>query len=234
MLKRTLLLATAAAAVLILAAPAAHASTVWLCKPGLAKNPCLPSLKTTLISPTGKTTGTVNVKRQKSPQWDCFYVYPTVSDQKRPQATKHIDPEERSIALYQTAYYSRDCRVYAPMYRQITIQGLLQPDTVTPAMRTSAYNDVRDAFRDYLRRYNKGRGIVLISHSQGTFVLRNLIAKEIDPKPGVRKRLISAALMGGNVLVKKGKTVGGDFKTVPACQSNRQIGCVIAWSTYNE
>src|SRR4051794_2572867 len=200
MLKRTLLLATAAAAVLILAAPAAHASTVWLCKPGLPKNPCLPSLKTTLISPTGKTTGTVNVKRQKSPLWDCFYVYPTVSDQKAPQATKHIDPEERSIALYQAARYSSLCRIYAPMYRQITLQGLLNPASVTQKMRDTGYGDVRDAWRYYLKHYNKGRGVILIGHSQGTFVLRTLVAKEIDKSAQLRKQLIAGVLLGGNVL----------------------------------
>ncbi len=45
-------------------------------------------------------------------------VYPTVSDQTTPLATMRIDPEERSIALYQTARYSQYCRVYAPMYRR--------------------------------------------------------------------------------------------------------------------
>ena len=76
--------------------------------------------------------------------------------------------------------------------------------------------------------------MVLIGHSQGTFVLRPLIAKEIDPKPRVRRRLISALLLGGNVLVKKGSDVGGDFKHVRACRSRTQTGCVVAFSTFDE
>ncbi len=86
--------------------------------------------------------------------------------------------------------------------------------TATAADRARAYQDVRDAWRDYLRNYNHGRGVVLIGHSQGSFVLRELVAKEIDSKPKVRERLISALLLGGNVTVKKGKDVGGDFKHV--------------------
>jgi hypothetical protein len=49
----------------------------------------------------------------------------------------------------------------------------------------------------------------------------------------VRKQLVSAVLLGGNVLVKKGKDVGGDFQHVRACRSSTQLGCVIAFSTFN-
>jgi hypothetical protein len=93
---------------------------------------------------------------------------------------------------------------------------------------------VRDAWRDYLRHYNRGRGVVLMGHSQGTFLLRQLVAKEIDGKPKLRKRMISAVLLGGNVTVKKGRDVGGDFKHIRACRSRSQTGCVIAFSTFGE
>ena len=91
---------------------------------------------------------------------------------------------------------------------------------------------MRAAWRDYLKKHNKGRGVVLIGHSQGTFVLRDLIAKEIDPKPRERRRLISALLLGGNVLVAKGKDRGGDFKRLRACRSSRQLGCIVAFVTF--
>ena len=63
--------------------------------------------------------------------------------------------------------------------------------------------------------------MVLIGHSQGSFVLRQLIAKEIDPKKSARKLLVSAYLLGGNVTVKQGKDVGGDFKHVRACHTKK-------------
>ncbi|MCW2993963.1 MAG: hypothetical protein JWQ18_1458, partial [Conexibacter sp.] len=89
------------------------------------------------------------------------------------------------------------------------------------------------AWRDYLKHDNKGRGIVLIGHSQGSFVLRQLIAQEIDKNAKVRKRLVSAILLGGNVLVKKGSDKGGDFQNVKACRAATQLRCVIAFSTFN-
>jgi Protein of unknown function (DUF3089) len=226
---------TAAAATAAVAAPgAASASTTWLCRPGLASNPCTPGLATTTISPTGQTLGRVTPKATKNPKIDCFYVYPTVSNQPGPQATKRVDPEERSIALYQAARYSSTCRIYAPMYRQVTIAGLLKPATVTARMQATAYADVRAAWLDYLKHDNKGRGVVFIGHSQGSFVLRQLIAREVDKKAAVRKKLVSAVLLGGNVLVKRGSDHGGDFQNIKACHSATQLRCVIAFSTFGD
>ncbi len=220
------------------AAPAAAKGTVWLCLPGHHPDPCTPGLSTTVYTPTLKKLRVTHPKQVKHPAFDCFYVYPTVSDQKTPVANLHVDPVERSIALYQVARYSQYCRVFAPMYRQTTLAGINVPGTTpirpTPAQAAEGPADVSAAFKTYLRRYNHGRGFVLIGHSQGSFVLRKMIAKLVDPKPSVRRRLISAILMGGNVLVKDGSDVGGDFKHIPACHSNTQLGCVIAFSTFDE
>src|SRR3954470_1815343 len=214
---------TVVAIAIALVAPAgASAKVVWLGKPGLRANPCEPSLTTTAFSPSATRLGVQHVRRARHPKADCFYVYPTVSDQKRPQATQVVDDVLRSIALYQAARYSRDCRVFAPVYRQTTIDGLLHPETVTAKMRATTYANVVEAWRTYLRKFNHGRGVILIGHSQGTFLLRKLVAKEIDSKPAVRKRLISAILLGGNVTVKKGRDRGGDFKHIRACRSRRQ------------
>lgn len=235
-MRRVRLLPVAAVALAcVVALPAsASAKTVWLCKPGKADDACDVSLNTTRFSPTGKRLGVDRIKAPRRPKFDCFYVYPTVSDQDTPTANFKIDPELRSIALYQAARYTSECRVFAPVYRQVTLAGILGVAPPSTAESERAYTDVRSAWRDYLRKYNHGRGVVLVGHSQGTFMLRQLVREEIDPKPRLRKRLISALLLGGNVLVKQGKDTGGDFKKIPACRSRRQTGCVIAFSTYNE
>ena len=229
----SLMAALVLVAVTSLAPASANAKVVWLCKPGQKANPCEPSLTSTLFSPTGQELAVQHTRRAKRRKADCFYVYPTVSDQKRPQATQVVDDVLRSIALYQAARYSRDCRMFAPVYRQVTIQGLLQPDTVTPKMREQGYADVLEAWRTYLRRLNHGRGVVLIGHSQGTFVLRRLIREQVDRRRAARKRLVSAVLLGGNVVVKKGRDRGGDFRKLRACRSRKQTGCILAFSGFN-
>ncbi len=211
------------------------AKTVWLCLPGHQPDPCTPGLSTTVYTPAFTQVGVQHPQAVKKPAIDCFYVYPTVSGQPTGNANLTIDPEERSIALYQAARYSQYCRVFAPMYRQVTLGGIgtgtpptTKPNSVEPV------TDVEAAFEAYLRTYNHGRGFVLIGHSQGSFVLRSVIAKLVDPKPAVRARLLSAILMGGNVLVKRGKGIGGDFQHIPACRSGTQLGCVIAFSTFDQ
>jgi hypothetical protein len=227
--------AVLAALLLVPAGASAKEKTVWLCRPGLADNPCAPGMQTTRYANDGTVLGVDNPGTAGRRKVDCFYVYPTVSDDKSDNADLSIDPEERSIALYQAARYSLDCRVFAPMYRQVTLMRLaLGRDTITPEMRKIAYDSALAGWKEYLRKFNDGRPVVLIGHSQGTYVLRQLIAEQVDPKPALRKRLVSAILLGGNVLVKKGKDSGGDFKHIPACHSQKQLGCAVAWSTFNE
>ena len=176
-----------------------------------------------------------NPANARRPKIDCFYVYPTISNQATANADRSVDPELIAIAEAQAARYSRACRVYAPVYRQLTLVALTAfPEEEQRAAIKLAYADVRAAWRDYLENYNHGRGVVLIGHSQGTIMLTQLLRSEIEPRRAIRKRLVSAILLGGNVTVRQGSKVGGSFRRTPPCRSQEQIGCVIAFSTYNE
>jgi len=124
------------------------------------------------------------------------------------------------------------CRVYAPVYRQITLSALDQPARITLADALIAYNSVLAAFRDYLAHYNHGRGIVFIGHSQGASILIKLLKDQVDAKPAMRHQLVSALLLGGNVTVRKGRSTGGDFDHIPLCGSSMQTGCVVAYSSF--
>jgi hypothetical protein len=126
------------------------------------------------------------------------------------------------------------CRVYAPVYRQITLRALDHPSRITLANALVAYRSVLGAFRTYLAHYNNGRGIVFIGHSQGAVILIRLLEREVDGTPALRQRLVSALLMGGNVTVAKGRRVGGDFAHIPACGSRDETGCVIAYSSFTK
>ena len=234
---RTLLVAVVGAAAFMvsgLAASAASAETTWLCKPGLANNPCLNSEETT-VRLDGGATFVEHAKPAKEPPIDCFYVYPTVSSQGTINANEEINPEEIAIAESQASRFSQVCKVYAPIYPQLTIpaiNGYL--GEVKPENSVKAYTGVATAFLEYIARYNDGRGFELIGHSQGSAMLEQLIKEVIETKPALRKQLVGAIVLGGQVIVPEGKNVGGTFKTIPGCSVIGQTGCVIAYSSFLE
>jgi hypothetical protein len=213
---------------------AARADVEWLCRPGLASSPCQGDQTTRYFEPDGSSrVGRPAVP--KDPPIDCFYVYPTVSNQSTMNATKSPDPEVRSIAVVQAQRFSTRCRLFVPLYRQVTAAGVsLASQTHDTSGYDTAFADVREAWLKYLRDDNHGRGVLLLGHSQGSRMLRALIRREIDPNPIVRDRLVSAIIPGANATVAKGRRVGGDFSNIPACEAAAQTGCVISYSTFNE
>jgi hypothetical protein len=204
-------------------APTRLQKTVWLCLPGRAANPCTTSLATTVIGANGSKT-VEHPKRPANPPIDCFYVYPTVSDQPTGNADLSIGFPQILVAETQAAQFSQVCKVYAPVYRQITNDGLVNRSL--HASLQLAYYDVARAWHDYLAHYNHGRGVVLIGHSQGAYVLKHLVANVIERLPAQRRLLVSAILLGGQVH-------SGDFTRVPPCGSHSATGCVIAYSSFD-
>ena len=207
------------------------AGTVWLCRPGLADDPCTSNISTASVAADGATTYT-RILPAKNPKIDCFYVYPTVSPEPTPNADLTIQSIEVAVADAQAAPFSRSCRVYAPMYRQLTLQAI-SGHGLSARSEAAAYTSLLSDWLDYLAHYNHGRGFVLIGHSQGAAMLIGLIRRQVDANPALRKHLVSAILLGGNVTVPVGKSVGGDFAHVPACRAQTETGCVVAYSSFD-
>ena len=203
----------------------------WLCRPG-RQDACAVDLTTTVVSASGKLTRETWTSNPKAPI-DCFYVYPTVSNDATPNSDMNAGPEELAVIRAQFARFGSECRTYAPLYRQVTLTALRAFIAGKPVSANFAlgYNDVVDAWNYYLEHDNQGRGVVLIGHSQGSMVLTQLIRNEIDGKP-VQSRIVSALLLGTSLPVPRGKDVGGAFKQMPLCRSASQTGCVITYASF--
>ncbi len=218
-------------------------TTIWLCKPGMADDPCTFSPKATSILASGeRTTGSLTSVHPPStgPKFDCFYVYPTVSNQKSPNSNLLVKKPEIEAAIGQVSQFSRLCAVWAPMYRQATetsvMEGLLgNGPTAQTTLRTTftvAYDSLLSGWKDFLAHDDDGRPIILIGHSQGAAILIHIIATQIDNNATLRHRLVVAIIAGGNLQVPTGKTVGATFAHVPLCTLASQTGCVIAYSSF--
>jgi hypothetical protein len=206
--------------------------TVWLCRPGAASDPCDTTRTTTsvglnFVKGTFATAVTSHAK-----EFDCFYVYPTVSTEPSLNSDLSIQKEETDIAVGQASQFSSVCNVWAPMYRQATGASLRDGEAFTSQVITTAYDSVLAAWRDYLAHDNHGHPVIFIGHSQGAAMLIRLLRAQIDPSAQLRKKLVSAIILGGNVQVAKGRDVGGSFRHIPTCASAKETGCVIAYSSF--
>jgi hypothetical protein len=205
----------------------------WLCRPGAAKSACEVDLSTTIVAADGKLSREA-YKGDANAPIDCFYVYPTISTDQTEHSDMNPDPAELNVIRQQFARFGSVCRLYAPMYRQVTLVGLrkvLAAGNVSGLQQGVGFDDIRDAWRYYLEHDNKGRGYVLVGHSQGSYVLMELIRQEIEGKPA-EARMVSALLLGATLPVAKGKDVGGVFKSIPLCHTATQTHCVINYSTF--
>jgi Protein of unknown function (DUF3089) len=210
---------------------AADRSTVWLCRPGQPADPCTGNLTATSVTAAGATTVVPNMPATSS-KYDCFYVYPTVSMQSGTNANLKVQPVEIAAAAEQAAQFSQVCNVWAPVYRQRTSGDLAKGLGSDPAADQIAYASLLSAWKEYLANDNDGRPVIFIGHSQGAAMLIRLLRNVIDPSATLRHQMVSAIILGGNVQVPKGKTVGGSFKNIPICTAAGQDGCVIAYSSF--
>lgn len=211
--------------------PADYAQdAAWICRPGVDDGTCSTNLDAMDVDAKG-TRVPEAWAAAKDAKIDCFYIYPTVSNDPTLYSDMNAGPEERRTVHSQLARFGAKCRLFAPIYHQFT-NAALRYSMSAPAGGPEldfnpAYEGVLAAWKSYLARDNKGRGVVLIGHSQGAILLKRLIAEEIDGRPA-QKLLVGAYLAGNLDLTSKA------FRAIQPCAAAGQTGCVTAWSSYLE
>lgn len=201
----------------------------WLCLPGRS-DPCsTQDLTTSVIAADGGVTLEPFV-RAAEPGVDCFYVYPTISTDKTPNSDMTPDDEPRVAAVH-FARFSSVCRTFSPLYRQVTLAALGKTMSGQPsgADMEQPYKDVKAAFDWYLANENKGRGIVLIGHSQGAGIVQRLTRDHFDGKP-LQKQLVGTMPIGWSVPVND----KGMFGTIPSCSKLGQTGCLVSYVSFRD
>lgn len=205
----------------------------WLCRPG-RNDACAIDLSATIVEASGAQRVETAARAQDG-AIDCFYVYPTVSNDAGANSDLVANDEELRVVASQFARFASVCRTFAPMYRQLTLTALRQAMAggapLTPQSGAVAYGDVEAAFQHYLDHDNNGRPFVLIGHSQGARMLQTLVQRRIDGQP-LQQRMLSAMLLGSNLSVPDGADVGGAFQNVPLCRTPQQTGCAISYVSF--
>ncbi len=209
----------------------------WLCLPGrpdAKADACVGDWSATIINADGSATVEPFIADPNAPI-DCFYVYPTVSTDLSGNSDWDVDIQETGVAAIQLARFGGVCKLYAPIYRQVTLTALASDSAGFSIDRDVplADADVKAAWDYYLEHYNAGRGVVLLGHSQGSYRLGTLIQKHIDGQP-IQNQIVGAHLLGANAPVKKDGGVGGTFETFPLCRASSEIGCFTGLVSFRE
>lgn len=166
---------------------------------------------------------------------DVFFIYPTTyTDVAMPMGwNADIDNEEinkktdNGTILYQASVFNKDCRIFAPRYRQANLKAFYTSDkTAADKAFDLAYADIKSAFEFYLQHYNNNRPIIIASHSQGTLHAGRLLKEFFDGKP-LQKQLVCAYIIGLPVFTNY-------FKEIKPCKDSTATGCFVSWRTFEE
>jgi len=172
---------------------------------------------------------------QADSEADVFFMYPTIyvgekgEDQwnapvNDPTFNKRVD---ESTIKFQASIFNGAGKVYVPRYRQAHLNAYWAKDkAMAKKVFDLAYRDLKLAFEYYLENYNKGRPIIIASHSQGTTHGIRLLKDYFDGKP-LQDQLVAAYLVGIPVAKKQ-------YQNIPVCESADQTGCFCTWRTFKD
>ncbi len=140
---------------------------------------------------------------RKNCEVDLFYVLPTIYSDKNNaymlwHDNKAIQKKAQMIATQNTGIFSPYSRVFAPYYRQAEFRRVLKEINLPIEKQKFIHrgiNDVKDAFRYYLKHYNKGRPFILLGFSQGSMVLLEIMKSEFADRK-INAKLVAAYLIG--------------------------------------
>ena len=167
---------------------------------------------------------------------DCFYVYPTVSTDPTPFSDMTADPAELNVVRQQFARFGSVCRLFAPLYRQVTLAGLRRrlPAAVAASSLSKGpqYDDVRDAWRHYLEHDNRGRGVVLDRPLAG------VVHPHRADSAGDRRQARAVAAGVGDPArcdvrrAARARMSAGRSSSIPLCRKPAQTGCVVTYVSF--
>jgi hypothetical protein len=212
-----------------------RASLAWVCHPGQALSPCTSNLAATIVTAAGTLQPASWPHSAMASKFACFFVHGSDGLTGIGNTSLAVTKVDLAVAVEQAAPLSQVCQVWAPSYRSQTLptvaKGLSGDGALLRSTFTVAYDSVLGAWQWFLA-HTGGKPIILVGDSQGSAILIHLISARLDHEPQVLRRLLVAILVGGNLQVPAGKTVGSTFTRVPLCTAAAQAGCAIAFSSY--
>ncbi|MBK8625100.1 MAG: DUF3089 domain-containing protein [Saprospiraceae bacterium] len=181
-------------------------------------------------TPEGDTIDNSNL------MFDVFFLHPTTytgADKGQDEWNAPLDDAflnkktDEGTIRFQASAFNHAGRVFAPRYQQAHLHAYFSEDKSSAKKAFEiAYHDIKAAFDHYMKFENKGRPIIIASHSQGTNHAERLLTEYFDGKP-LQLKLVAAYLLG--MPIKKDV-----FKHISPCKDSSDTGCFVSWRTFKK
>lgn len=137
------------------------------------------------------------------------------------------DTVDEAIMKGQASAFNAAGHIYAPRYRQATLGAFLAADQNAFQAFVTAYNDVRDAFDQFIQDRDGNRPFIIAGHSQGALHGLALLRDRIANGP-LKEQMVAAYLIGWPVSVE------ADLKAMglAPCEDASGTGCVLSWQSF--
>ncbi len=168
-----------------------------------------------------------------APRVDVFFVHPTtyLSRDSWNAPLDHADANmrlEKRVLKMQASAYNEAGKIYAPRYRQATFGAFFDQEGDGLQALMYAYNDVQNAFDQFIAERSEGRPFILAGHSQGSLHLLALLKTRIVGTP-LAQRMVAAYIIGWPVSMEADLDA---LDGIDACETKQDTGCVISYQTF--
>jgi len=164
---------------------------------------------------------------------DVFFIYPTMHSDKNDTSWNAdiYDEKSRNYILgstvkYQSSAWYSTGNLYVPFYRQAHLRVFRESFWLNGGEQAyeMAYQDVKEAFKTFLTKYNNNRPIIIAGHSQGAGHAKRILQDFFDNKP-LQRKLVAAYLIGT-------KITDEDFSSIKLMTNKNETGGFVTWNTY--
>jgi len=151
-------------------------------------------------------------------KYDLFIIYPSqVANPKKEKFLQLGDKEmEKGVKSWLTQLNLKawNANIYCPKYNQLNLAFLSQKEK---SFKTPAYLSITQAWNYYFNNLNKGRKVIIISHSQGTDLLGKILLNNNTKKYA---SYIKAVFAAGSDFNKKIPNIKNIFQWNTLCSDD--------------
>lgn len=152
----------------------------------------------------------LQISEDKNNEVDVFYLYPTVwygegtnKDFVCPIDFKPMRENATNALISQSSLFEEVGNIYAPFYRQADALYIL--DTNNNIKNKEKYfndipkKDALAAFDYFIKNYNNNKPFILIGHSQGAMMIKEILIDYFKTNENLMNRLVAAYIIGYSV-----------------------------------